>query len=78
MTEEVYTEFVQDHLDEIVDKVLELDKFDHSDIARMKYELTHGIVLRKKMPVVPIDEVKSLLVGYVAIRFIEERLDYVF
>ncbi len=78
MTEEVYTAFVKDHLDEIVEKVIELDNFDYSDIAQMKYQITDGIVMRKKMPVVPFEEIRNLLVGYVAIRFIEEELKFVF
>ena len=73
MNEENYLTFVQDHIDEIVVKVIELENFGETDISCLKSQILHGINIRRKMPVIPFDEIKQLLVGYMAIRFIEEE-----
>jgi hypothetical protein len=73
-----YKTFVHDHQDEIIAKIKELDNFDDADIAILKTQILRGINIRKHMPVVPFDEVKQLLVGYVAIKFIEDELEFDF
>lgn len=78
MNAENYAAFVHDHLNEIVAKIQELDNFSETDIAFLKNQIVHAIIIRKKMPVVPVQEIRELLVGYIAIRFIEEQLDFVF
>ncbi|MCX7679290.1 MAG: hypothetical protein N2316_08710 [Spirochaetes bacterium] len=78
MDEMSYASFVHNHIDEIVAKIHELDNFSESDIAMLKTQIVRGIAIRKKMPVVPINEIRQLLVGYIAIRFIEEQLDFEF
>lgn len=78
MNSENYATFVHDHLDEIVAKIRELDNFSETDIAILKSQIVRAIVIRKKMPVVPVNEIRELLVGYIAIRFIEEELGFVF
>ncbi len=74
MNETQYQTFVQDHQDEIVKKIKELDNFLDADIALLKRQILDSITIRKHMPVVPFEEVKQLMVGYFAIRFIEDEL----
>ncbi len=74
MTETQYQIFVHDHQDEIVAKIRELDNFGDSDIAMLKQQILNGINIRKHMPVVPFVEIKQLLVGYFAIKFIEDEM----
>ncbi len=74
MNETQYKIFVHDHQDEIVAKIKELDNFEDADIAMLKRQILNGINIRKHMPVVPFEEIKQLLVGYFAIKFIEDEL----
>ena len=74
MTEVQYKTFVHDHQDEIVAKIKELDNFEDTDIAFLKQQILEGINIRKHLPVVPFEEIKQLLVGYFAIKFIEDEL----
>jgi hypothetical protein len=74
MNEAKYQIFVHDHQDEIVAKIRELDNFGDSDIAMLKQQILNGINIRKHMPVVPFVEIKQLLVGYFAIKFIEDEM----
>jgi hypothetical protein len=78
MNDVQYTTFVHDHQDEIIAKIKELDNFGDADIAILKRQILRGINIRKHMPVIPFDEVKQLLVGYVAIKFIEDELEFEF
>jgi hypothetical protein len=78
MTPEAYNTFIRDNVEEIVKKVIELDNFGDCDIAILKTQIARGINIRKKMPVAPLDEIRELMVGYIAIRFIEEELGTVF
>ncbi|HOT46117.1 MAG TPA: hypothetical protein PLM53_17780 [Spirochaetota bacterium] len=73
-----YRTFVHDHRDEIVAKIRELDNFQDADIAVIKRQIVNGISIRKHMPVVPFDEIKQLMVGYFAIKFIEDELGFEF
>jgi len=73
-----YATFVHDHRDEIVDRIRELDNFSDADISILKSQILQGINIRKHMPVVPMNEIRQLLVGYIAIRFIEDELDIEF
>ncbi|MBN1532409.1 MAG: hypothetical protein JXA20_07090 [Spirochaetes bacterium] len=76
MTEEQYLTFVRDHRDQIVAKVKELDNFDDTSISFLKTQIIRGINIRMRMPVVPMNEITQLLVGLVAIRFIEYELGF--
>lgn len=78
MEQAAYDTFVRDHADEIVKKIIELDSFDDADIAMLKRQIGHGIAMRKKMPVVPMEEIRQLMVGYVAILIIEEEIEFKF
>ncbi|MCP4130571.1 MAG: hypothetical protein GY754_06275 [bacterium] len=78
MTEEHYHIFVKDHKDEIIAKIRELDNFDYTDIGFLKCQIVRGINIRKKMPVVPLFEIRQLLVGYAAIKFLEDELNFKF
>lgn len=78
MTEETYKAFIHDHLQDIVKKVRELDNFDYADISFLKGQIVHGINIRKKMPVVPLEEIRNLLVGYIAIKILEEEIGFLF
>lgn len=69
-----YATFVHDHRDEIVDRIRELDNFSDADISMLKSQIVQGINIRKHMPVIPMNEIRQLLVGYIAIRFIEDEL----
>jgi hypothetical protein len=73
-----YKTFVHDHQDEIIAKIKELDNFGDADIAVLKRQILRGINIRKHMPVIPFDEIKQLMVGYVAIKFIEDELEFEF
>jgi hypothetical protein len=73
-----YKTFVHDHQDEIIAKIKELDNFEDADIAMLKRQIVRGINIRKHMPVIPFDEIKELMVGYVAIKFIEDELEFEF
>ncbi len=77
MKPENYSIFVHDHIDEIVAKIHELDNFSETDIAILKSQIVRAIAIRKKMPLVPVNEIRELLVGYIAIRFIEEELGFI-
>jgi hypothetical protein len=74
MNEAQYKTFVHDHQDEIVAKIKELDNFEDADIAMLKRQIMSGINIRKHLPVVPFEEIKQLMVGYFAIKFIEDEL----
>lgn len=74
MTEQQYLTFVKDHREDIVAKVKELDNFDDISLSFYKTQLLEAITIRAKMPVVPMAEIRQLLVGLVAIRFIEHEL----
>jgi len=76
MNEAQYQSFVHDNRDQIIAKVKELDNFNDSDISIFKRQIVRGINIRKHMPVVPLDEIKQLLVGYIAIKFIEDELGF--
>ena len=76
MNELNHQTFVQDHMDEIIAKIKELDNFGDVDISILKTQITRAINIRKHMPVVPFDEIKHLLVGYMAIKFIEDELGF--
>ncbi len=78
MSEAQYQTFVHDNRDLIVAKVKELDNFNDVDISMLKRQIVRGINIRKHMPVVPFDEIKQLLVGYIAIKFIEDELGFEF
>ena len=78
MNDAQYQTFVHDHQDEIVAKIRELDNFQDADIAILKYQIVNGINIRKHMPVVPFEEIKQLMVGYFAIKFIEDELGFEF
>lgn len=78
MNETSFASFVHDHIDEIVAKIHELDNFSESDISMLKNQIVRGIIIRKKMPVVPYNEIRQLLIGYIAIRFIEDHIDFEF
>ncbi len=78
MNEAQYQTFVHDHQDEIVAKIKELDNFQDADIAILKRQILNGITIRKHMPVVPFEEIKQLMVGYFAIKFIEDELGFEF
>jgi hypothetical protein len=78
MNELQYQIFVRDHKDEIIAKIKELENFDNADIAVLKRQILRGINIRKHMPIVPLEEIKQLLVGYVAIKFIEDELEFEF
>ncbi len=78
MNAEHYQIFVHDHRDEIVDQIRELDNFQDADIAVMKTQIARAINIRRHMHVVPMDEIRQLMVGYIAIRFIEEELGFEF
>ncbi len=78
VTDDVYKKFVHDHVGEIVEKVIELDNFSESDIAVVKSQIVSGINRKKKQPVAPMSEIKQLMVGYIAIKFIEEELGFEF
>ena len=71
-----YQTFVHDNRDQIAAKVKELDNFNDVDISILKMQIVRGINIRKHMPVVPFDEIKQLLVGYIAIQFIEDELGF--
>jgi len=73
-----YQIFVHDHQDEIISKIKELDNFEDADIAILKRQILRGINIRKHMPVVPFEEIKQLMVGYFAIKFIEDELEFEF
>ena len=73
-----YQIFMHDHRDEIVAKIKELDNFSDADIAILKRQIIRGINIRKHMPVVPFEEVKQLLVGYFAIKFLEDETGFEF
>ncbi len=76
MNESNHQTFVLDHMDEIIAKIKELDNFGDVDISIVKTQITRAINRRKHMPVVPFDEIKQLLVGYMAIKFIEDELGF--
>jgi hypothetical protein len=76
MNEAQYQSFVHENRDQIIAKVKELDNFNDSDISILKLQIVRGINIRKHMPVVPLDEIKQLLVGYIAIQFIEDELGF--
>lgn len=76
MTEAQYLTFVKDNKEQIIAKVKELDNFDDTSISFLKTQIMQGINIRLKMPVVPMNEIKQLLVGLVAIRFIEYELGF--
>jgi hypothetical protein len=78
MTETHYQKFIHDHLGEIVERVVEMDNFSEADISVLKGQIVTGIKLRKKMPVAPLGEIKCLIVGYIAIKFIEDELGFTF
>ncbi len=78
MSEAQYQTFVHDNRDLIVAKVKELDNFNDVDISMLKRQIVRGINIRKHMPVVPFDEIKQLLIGYIAIKFIEDELGFEF
>lgn len=78
MNDVQYQTFVHDHQDEIIAKIRDLDNFNDADIAVLKRQILRGINIRKHMPVVPFNEIKQLMVGYVAIKFIEDELDFEF
>jgi hypothetical protein len=78
MNELQYKIFVHDHEDEIIAKIKELDNFESADIAVLKRQILRGINIRKHMHLVPFEEIKQLLVGYIAIKFIEDELDFEF
>jgi hypothetical protein len=42
-----------------------------------KGQIVYAIQMRRKMPVIPIEEIRQLLVGYIAKRFIEEKIGFV-
>ena len=73
-----YQEFVHEHRDEIVALIKELDNFNDMDISFHKIQLVRAINIRKHMPVIPFDEIKQLLIAYIAIRFIEEELGFIY
>jgi hypothetical protein len=56
----------------------ELDNFTDTDISFLKREIVTGINRGKKTPVAPLNEIRSLMVDYIAIRFIEEELEMTF
>ena len=76
MNEAQYKSFVHENRDLIIAKVKELDNFNDVDISMLKRQIVRGINIRKHMPVVPLDEMKQLLVGYIAIKFIEDELGF--
>ncbi len=78
MNDVQYQNFVHDHQDEIIAKIKELDNFDDADIAILKRQILRGINIRKHMPVIPFEEIKQLMVGYFAIKFIEDELEFEF
>jgi len=78
MTEQTYNKFVHEHLGEIVEKIIELDNFTESDISMIKSQILSGINRKKRMPVLPMDDLKGLMVGYFAIKFIEDELGFTF
>lgn len=78
MNDEQYRIFVHDHRDEIIEKIKELDNFQDADIAIVKSQISQAINIRKHMPVIPINEIRQLLVEYIAIRFIEDELNVKF
>jgi N-acetyl-gamma-glutamylphosphate reductase len=78
MNDVQYQTFVHDHQDEIIAKIKELDNFEDADIAVLKRQILRGINIRKHMPVVPFEEIKQLMVGYIAIKFIEDELEFEF
>ncbi|MBN2159926.1 MAG: hypothetical protein JW807_11060 [Spirochaetes bacterium] len=78
ISEAQYRTFVHDHQDEIVEKIRELDNFGDADISVLKVQILEAINIRKHMPVVPINEIRQLLVGYAAIKFIEDELGFVY
>jgi hypothetical protein len=78
MNDVQYQNFVKEHRDEIADRVRELDNFEDAEIAVLKQQLVQAINIRKHMPVIPMLEVKELMVGLIAIQFIEQELDVTF
>jgi hypothetical protein len=78
ISEAQYETFVHDHQEEIVKKIRELDNFGDADISILKMQIAEAINIRKHMPVVPINEIRQLLVGYVAIKFIEDELGFIY
>jgi hypothetical protein len=71
-----YKTFVHEHHDEIIARIKELGNFENTDIAVLKRQILRGINIRKHMPVVPFEEIKQFLVGYIAIKFIEDELEF--
>ncbi|MCU0844670.1 MAG: hypothetical protein MUC76_07065 [Spirochaetes bacterium] len=56
----------------------ELDNFTDTDISFLKREIESGIYHVKKNPVAPLNEIKSPMVDYIAIRSIKEELEMTF
>ena len=78
MTSEGYNAFLKEHAGRIVEKIIELDNFTDTDISFLEREIVTGINRGKKTPVAPLNEIRSLMVDYIAIRFIEEELEMTF
>ncbi len=74
MTSEGYDAFLKSNAGRIVEKIIELDNFTDSDISFLKREIVTDINRGKKTPVAQLNEIRSLMVDYFAIRFIEEEL----
>ena len=78
MREEECTLQVRDHLAEISRKLIELDGFDDADIALVKKKLQQGIESRKRLAVVPMEEIRNMMIGLIAIRLLEEKSGMIF
>lgn len=78
MTSEGYNAFLKNNAGRIVEKIIELDNFTDTDISFLKREIVSDINRGKKTPVAPLNEIRSLMVDYFAIRFIEEELEMTF
>lgn len=76
MNEIQYQTFVQDHWDQITAKIKELDNFNDTDISILKTQISRGINIRRHMPVVPFNEIKELMIGYFAIKLIEDEIGF--
>lgn len=78
MNDESRKSFVHEHLRETVHEVVQLDNFSDSDISVLKRQIVTAIYRIRKMPVAPMEDMKKLPVGYFAIKFIEDELDFKF
>jgi hypothetical protein len=76
MKEIQYKTFVQDHWNQIAAKIKELDNFNDADISILKTQISRAINIRRHMPVVPFDEIKELMIGYLAITLIEDEMGF--